>query len=83
MSSFIETNDGPNNLLIVYYSGHGVYKDLEHYLELRGTLHRGRGGGISQDAHANWNKVEEILRSEDVEADILTIIDACYASNLA
>jgi hypothetical protein len=27
--------------------------------------------------------VEEILQSEDVEADVLTIMDACYASNLA
>jgi hypothetical protein len=82
VSSFIDTSDGPNNLLIVYYSGHGVYRDLEHYLQLRASMSSGRRIGFLQDARANWNKVEEILRSEDVEADVLTILDTCYASNL-
>jgi hypothetical protein len=82
VSSFVGTSDGPNNLLIVYYSGHGVYKDLEHYLQLRASINSSRGTGFLQDAHANWNKVEDMLRSEEVEADILTIMDTCYASNL-
>jgi hypothetical protein len=38
--------------------------------------------GFSRDAKANWNKVEEKLRDEEVEGDVLTILDTCYASNL-
>jgi hypothetical protein len=34
------------------------------------------------DAVANWNKVEEKLRDEEVDGDVLTILDTCYASNL-
>jgi hypothetical protein len=40
------------------------------------------GRGFSRDAKANWNKVEEKLRDEEVEGDVLTILDTCYASNL-
>jgi hypothetical protein len=82
VTRFVESSDSPNNLLIVYYSGHGVYMDLENYLQMRASMTRGYGSDLIQDAHANWNKVEEILRSEDVEADVLAIMDTCYSSDL-
>jgi hypothetical protein len=82
MSSFIAENDGPNNLLIVYYTGHGVYRDLEHYLQLTACSDPVLSKGFLTDAHANWNKVEEILRSDDIDADVLTILDTCYTANV-
>ncbi|KAH7392123.1 hypothetical protein DE146DRAFT_617915 [Phaeosphaeria sp. MPI-PUGE-AT-0046c] len=80
--SFIAENDGPNNLLIVYYVGCGVFRDLEHYLELRAFVNPARARGFEKDARANWNRVEDILRSEDVESDVLTILDVGFTSNI-
>lgn len=40
------------------------------------------GKGLYQDAHANWNKAEDILKADEIDADVLTILDACYASNI-
>jgi hypothetical protein len=80
ISSFIGRHDGPNNLLIVYYTGFGVYRDLEHFLQLTACSNPDRAKGLARDAYANWTKVEEILRSEDVEADVLAILDTCYAA---
>lgn len=81
MASFIVDNDGPNNLLIVYYSGLSMYRDLENYLELTASMNLYRAKGFRQDAHANWNKAEDILRSEDTDADVLTIMDTSFAAN--
>jgi hypothetical protein len=33
ITSFVLDNDGPNNLLIVYYTGHGTYRKEESLLE--------------------------------------------------
>ncbi|KAL1645886.1 hypothetical protein SLS61_008147 [Didymella pomorum] len=82
VSKFIEDYDGPNNLLIVYYTGHGVYKDTENYLQLAACMNPLNGKGFHKDAHANWDKVEEILRSDDNDGDVLTILDTCYSSNM-
>ncbi|KAJ4315529.1 hypothetical protein N0V94_005902 [Neodidymelliopsis sp. IMI 364377] len=82
ISNFIVDNDGPNNLLIVYYIGHGIYRDLEHYLQLSACVNPVQGKGFSKHAHANWNKAEDILRSGDTDADVLTILDTCYAANV-
>jgi hypothetical protein len=40
------------------------------------------GKGFTKDARANWNKVEEWLKDDDVDGDCLTILDTCYSSNL-
>jgi hypothetical protein len=80
VSKFIEDHDGPKNLLIVYYTGHGVYKDAENYLQLAACTNPVNGKGFHKDAHANWDKVEEILRSDDNDGDVLTILDTCYSS---
>lgn len=81
ISAFVETHDGPNNLMIVYYTGHGVYREDAKHLELRGSINP-RKRGFQNDARANWNKAEESLISDDIEGDVLTILDTCYSSNL-
>ncbi|KAF1844078.1 uncharacterized protein K460DRAFT_290302 [Cucurbitaria berberidis CBS 394.84] len=82
VSDFVRDHDGPHNLLIIYYTGHGVYMDDKKYLELAATINPSLGKGFSKDARCNWNKAEEILRDEEVEGDVLTILDTCYSSNL-
>jgi hypothetical protein len=38
LSAFIEKHDGANKLLIVYYTGHGVYREDKKHLELTASL---------------------------------------------
>jgi hypothetical protein len=83
LSAFIEKHDGPNNLLIVYYTGHGVYREDLKHLELTASLNPMIKKGFNGVARCNWNKVEELLKAEDVECDVLTILDTCYSSNIA
>lgn len=86
ISTFIEDNDGPQNLLIVYYTGHGTVKDHDRpkpWLQITATAKPWEGKGFFKDAHANWNKAEDLLRSDDVEGDVLNIMDCCYSSNIA
>jgi hypothetical protein len=59
-----------------------VYRDLEHYLQLSACVNPVQGKGLSKDAHANWNKAEDILRSGDTNADVLTILDTSFAANI-
>jgi hypothetical protein len=82
LSAFVEKHDGRNNLMIVYYTGHGRYREDLKYLELTGSLKMHQKRGIQNDARANWNKAEEALHSEDIEGDVLTILDTCYSSNM-
>ncbi|KAF2129890.1 hypothetical protein P153DRAFT_366394 [Dothidotthia symphoricarpi CBS 119687] len=82
ISEFIENHDGPHNLLIVYYTGHGQYREDSKFLELTASINPIKGKGLSKDARANWNKAEEKLRADEVEGDVLTILDTCYSSNL-
>lgn len=84
ISDFICNNDGPDNLLIVYYTGHGVFNDEKKCLELTGSLRNNallQDRGLRKNARATWNKAEDQLRHEDVEGDVLTILDTCYSSN--
>lgn len=37
---------------------------------------------LFSDARINWNRIEDLLKDEDVDGDILTILDACYSSNI-
>ncbi|KAF1977067.1 hypothetical protein BU23DRAFT_319257 [Bimuria novae-zelandiae CBS 107.79] len=80
MSAFVDKHDGPHNLLIVYYTGHGVYREDKKYLELTAKLDT--DNRCYWGSRCNWNKVEEILQTDDVESDILTILDTCYSSNV-
>ncbi|KAF1948219.1 hypothetical protein CC80DRAFT_521245 [Byssothecium circinans] len=81
MTEFVDVNDGPNNLLIVYYTGHGTFRDNTQQLDLVADLKRSTDRGLQ--AYCNWNKAEALLKADDVECDVLTILDTCYASNLA
>jgi hypothetical protein len=81
ISTFAAEHNGPNNLLIIYYTGHGVYWEDKRFLQLTACINPINGKGFYQDAHANWNEAEEILKSDDIDADVLTILDTCYASN--
>lgn len=82
VSSFAAEHNGPNNLLVIYYTGHGVYREDKKFLQLAACANPANGKGLYQDAHANWNKAEDILKADDIDADVLTILDACYASNI-
>lgn len=82
LSAFVEESDGPDNLMIVYYTGHGVYREHGKYLELTATTNYHMNGGINIAAQANWDKAEETLRDDSVDGDVLTILDTCFSSNL-
>lgn len=84
VSDFICRHDGPDNLLIVYYTGHGVFNEARKCLELTGSLASNallHDRALGRNARATWNKAEDLLRHEDVEGDVLTILDTCYSSN--
>lgn len=66
----------------MYYTGHGEFDDESKTLWLTGSLNPADDGGFRKDARVTWNKAEEQLRHTDVEGDVLTILDTCYASNL-
>lgn len=59
-----------------------MFNDDKKHLVLTASENPMIQKGFSSDAVANWNKVEEKLHDEEVEGDILTILDTCYASNL-
>ncbi|KAI4627514.1 uncharacterized protein J4E87_004078 [Alternaria ethzedia] len=82
VSQFICEHDGTQSLLIVYYTGHGVYQKSTKTLQLTVTQNPDEEKGLSKIGHASWNMAEEQLRQPIVEADVLTILDTCYSSNL-
>ncbi|KAF2197242.1 hypothetical protein GQ43DRAFT_344045, partial [Delitschia confertaspora ATCC 74209] len=86
LSAFVEKHDGPHNLMIVYYTGHGIYREDGKYLQLSAYVNiffSPISCGLVKEACANWNKAEEVLRDDEVEGDVLTILDTCFSSNLA
>ncbi|OCK80678.1 hypothetical protein K432DRAFT_297177 [Lepidopterella palustris CBS 459.81] len=83
LNVFVEEHDGPDNLMIVYYTGHGKYRDKEKYLELTATTDTKVKKGLNVAAQANWNMAEEALRAKTVDSDVLTILDTCFSSNIA
>jgi len=80
----MKQHDSANDLVIVYYSGHGSFhNDLdpaENFLELHATKDFDSRKGF-HPAKLNWNNVEKIL-VEEGKADMLVIMDACFAGNL-
>ena len=82
LSDFVYTYDGPYNLLIIYYTGHAVYSG-KNYLEMCASANIEEGGLLHKAARWDWNKAEEILRDDDVECDVLTILDIEIRSNWA
>ncbi|KAH7073366.1 hypothetical protein FB567DRAFT_198314 [Paraphoma chrysanthemicola] len=73
-STWALNHDSPENLLIIYYAGHGIYDQARKQLLFLPT-------DEDNSPRVSWNKVEKSF-IEDVEADVLGIMDCCYASDL-
>lgn len=78
ISRFIRENDGPHNLLIVHYIGYSAYDDLYDSLKLVARSPHDQVGSSSQNDFVYWRKTDEMLRADDVEADVLVIFDIAY-----
>ncbi|KAB2580323.1 hypothetical protein DBV05_g1274 [Lasiodiplodia theobromae] len=82
ITGFLKHFDGPNNLLIIYYTGHAGFNqdsgELEFYAR---NAPEGAPGAGYADQCASWN-VAESLFLKSTEADTLAILDTCYASNV-
>ncbi|EON64804.1 NEK protein kinase [Coniosporium apollinis CBS 100218] len=74
VARFVADNDGPDSLLIVYYSG------LFSWTEEDGTRLHGQRSGLNLDSRnsVRWDVVEQNLL-HGPEGDILDIFDASYA----
>ncbi|KAH7025353.1 hypothetical protein B0J12DRAFT_585300, partial [Macrophomina phaseolina] len=68
VTGFIVEKDGRNNLMIIYYAGHGVFHKNQQTLGL-----------IANKVF--WNEAEKFL-VRDAASDVLSIMDCCYSSNL-
>ncbi|KAF2475654.1 uncharacterized protein BDR25DRAFT_253097 [Lindgomyces ingoldianus] len=79
----IRKHDGPNNLLIIYYTGHGqvIVDHDESRLELSATHNAEQRKGAYIPT-AFWDKAEAPLK-EDAVGDVLSILDCCFASSAA
>ncbi|KAL8645949.1 MAG: hypothetical protein Q9226_007070 [Calogaya cf. arnoldii] len=82
VAGFVDTHDGPDTLLIVYYAGHGKPDKYFGDLEMFGQTSRNdpRDVKTRQRNLLVWNKTEELLRPAG--ADVLKIFDCCYAGTL-
>ncbi|KAH7062258.1 hypothetical protein B0J12DRAFT_232333 [Macrophomina phaseolina] len=83
ISGFLRDFDGPNNLLIIYYTGHSAYnmrtEELEFYA--RRNPNKTTSGTHANLQSASWNFAESLLL-RDTRADTLAILDTCFASNV-
>ncbi|KAF2107950.1 hypothetical protein BDV96DRAFT_531390 [Lophiotrema nucula] len=79
LSYFVEQHDGPNNLLIIHYSGHAMYDVSDDQLVL--VANTSFLNSDVSELRVSWSKTEVILGSEDVEGDVLVFMDTCYSSN--
>ncbi|KAL9094997.1 MAG: hypothetical protein Q9165_002599 [Trypethelium subeluteriae] len=78
LSAFLGRYDNPNNLVIVFYTGHGVFDERKEHLELAASREYFSGNNL---ARASWNTAEDAL-IEEVECDVLSILDCCFASDI-
>ncbi|CAO2652825.1 Nn.00g022360.m01.CDS01 [Neocucurbitaria sp. VM-36] len=68
-------HDSPDNLLIVYYAGHGVYNTINEVLQFTPT------NEIDTGPRVIWNEAEKPF-IQTVQGDVFSIMDCCYASDL-
>ncbi|KAJ4316065.1 hypothetical protein N0V94_005623 [Neodidymelliopsis sp. IMI 364377] len=83
ITDHIDTFDGPNNLLIVYYTGHGGLVSTtegKERLQLAATSKSHQDNKSPWPASAIWCQAEKPLM-EAAEADVLTLLDCCYAGS--
>ncbi|KAL1606519.1 hypothetical protein SLS60_003924 [Paraconiothyrium brasiliense] len=78
----VNEHDGENNLLIVYYTGHGNQVDDGdgQHLELSATQESEKINEYLPAAY--WDKAEDPLKNL-AAADALAILDCCFASTAA
>jgi hypothetical protein len=93
VSTWACEHNSTDNLLIVYYAGHGIWDTDLGVLEFAPyAIYRiwilvilltfvNRNNDPSNRNRASWNTCEQQLR-EAVDADVFGIMDCCYASNL-
>lgn len=99
ITELVANHDGPNKLLIVYYTGHGMLvgpagdQDLELtayatsvdllslQLTASSTDNVQKNSQGTYAATARWAKAETSLLDDATEADVLVILDCCFASN--
>ncbi|EKG22379.1 hypothetical protein MPH_00276 [Macrophomina phaseolina MS6] len=79
VTGFIVEKDGRNNLMIIYYAGHGVFHKNRGLLELSPSNEEQTLGLIANKVF--WNEAEKFL-VRDAASDVLSIMDCCYSSNL-
>ncbi|KAJ9656781.1 hypothetical protein H2201_008433 [Coniosporium apollinis] len=79
VNNFVAEHDGQNNLMIIYYTGHGSWDKTRKLLELRAERYDTSGG--EDAAKAFWANAESALL-DGPDGDVLAIFDACYASNV-
>ncbi|KAI9710485.1 MAG: Phosphatidylinositol-4-phosphate 5-kinase [Bogoriella megaspora] len=81
---FIKQYDGPNNLLIVYYTGHGSQMIDTGHLLLHPTDRPMAHGCSTQSpdlARAVWEQAEVHLM-QNAKCDALSILDCCFAGDV-
>ncbi|CAN9136467.1 unnamed protein product [Alternaria alternata] len=79
----VHKHDDPNNLLIIYYTGHGSRNEEGEYLELSAKADPSYIRASRRHmAKASWRKAELPVLN-DMEGDALVILDCCMASAAA
>ena len=63
----------PDDLLLFYYSGHGIAKDRESYLVARNGRHL-----VIEETAVPISKIKEIMSSAPAKAKVI-VIDACHS----
>lgn len=79
VANFVEEEDRPKRLLIVYYAGHGTPGQLPGDLRLS-PAYASVSDVKGNLNHVIWNRTENNLR--ETRADVLQIFDCCYAGIL-
>ncbi|KAF2125114.1 hypothetical protein P153DRAFT_434790 [Dothidotthia symphoricarpi CBS 119687] len=84
IASHMDKHDGQNNLLVVYYTGHGLLRGPVNgngRLELSATSNAHRATNGQYSATAYWDLAERPLLDPSTEADVLVLLDCCFAGN--
>jgi hypothetical protein len=78
LGDFVNDYDDEDNLLILYYAGHGFVRGINpEQNELMGWRGPRESGYTSKML---WNSVENFL--DETSSDVLEIVDCCYAGDL-
>ncbi|KAL5119188.1 hypothetical protein ACEQ8H_002896 [Pleosporales sp. CAS-2024a] len=83
IAKHVMDHDGEQNLLIVYYTGHGgrvLRESGDQQLRLSAEMYVDKNA--SQPVTAMWESAEEPLRV-NAQADVLAVLDCCFASTAA